>query len=89
VCELRHLDHFLIFARPVFEGTEQACDPLSWQKDYAQNILGETLALEGHKQEAAPLLKAGFAQIEQQKDFIPAYHRKALEEARKWATSSN
>ena len=56
--------------------------PLSWQKDYTQNILGATLALEGHKQEAAPLLKAGFAQIEQQKD-----HRKALEEARKWATS--
>jgi hypothetical protein len=82
--ELRHLDHFLIFTIPVFEGTEQACHLLSWQKDYAQNILGETLALEGQKQESAPLLKAGFAQIEQQKDFIPA-----LEEARKWATSWN
>jgi hypothetical protein len=79
----------LIFTIPVFEGTEQACHLLSWQKDYAQNILGETLALKGQKQESAPLLKASFAQIEQQKDFIPAYHRKALEEARKWATSWN
>jgi tetratricopeptide (TPR) repeat protein len=60
-------------------------DSSSWQHAYAQSLLGHVLMLEARPQEAAPLLTASLAEIERQKDTIPAYHRDVVEKARKWA----
>jgi tetratricopeptide (TPR) repeat protein/predicted Ser/Thr protein kinase len=59
--------------------------PDTWERYWAQSMLGASLAGLGTYDEAKPLMTSGYQGMLERQSSIPAEYRPALEEARKWA----
>jgi predicted Ser/Thr protein kinase len=58
--------------------------PDTWERYFAQSMLGASLAGLGRSAEAEPLLKAGYRGMLERQNSIPAEYRPDLEQAREW-----
>ena len=62
---------------------ETSSPPGGWTNALRQTYLGASLAGEGKRAEAEPLLRAGYLKLVEQKSYIPADHLPDIEKARR------
>ncbi len=62
--------------------------PDSWERYYAESLLGESLEGQGRTVEAKPLLDSGYLGVQARAATIPAESRWVVEQSRIWAANS-
>jgi hypothetical protein len=57
----------------------------SWNRYYAECLLGASLTGLGRRAEGEPFLTAGYENLRQRRDSIPFEYRSVLDQVRQWA----